>query len=85
MRYFEEREKAEEREKRRKKWKSGFSDDAEPFSSEVAVEEIAVHEVRHILPFSIFRTVVFGGIFCPDFVSVSDFRPYLLIGSVFTA
>ncbi|KAI0497915.1 hypothetical protein KFK09_021153 [Dendrobium nobile] len=44
MRYFEEREKAEEREKRRKKWKSGFSDDAELFSSEVAVEEIAVHE-----------------------------------------
>ncbi|KAI0520115.1 hypothetical protein KFK09_007586 [Dendrobium nobile] len=47
MRYFEEREKAEEREKRRKKWKSGFSDDAEPFSIEVTVEEITVHEVRH--------------------------------------
>ncbi|PKU86695.1 Cytokinin hydroxylase [Dendrobium catenatum] len=44
MRYFEEREKAEEREKRRKKWKSGFSGDAELFSSKETVQEIAVRK-----------------------------------------
>ena len=75
MRYFEEREKVEEREKRRKKWKSGFSGDAELFSSEKTVEEIAVRKVRHNPTFSIFRTVEFGGIICPELSFVRDFRP----------
>ncbi|PKU60396.1 hypothetical protein MA16_Dca018516 [Dendrobium catenatum] len=57
--------------------------DFSPFSSVATVGKVDRLEVRHIMPFSIFRNVSFDGIFVSNLFSVSEKRVYLCTGKTF--